>query len=360
MAAMAKFVASFPPNHTDGIGEPDPHADYRVNPYSYLAIDGVITGEYKYIISMKPKEIPKGFHITQHQKLPGLRKFKVVKDGADTYDIVYVGTMMVQNGFAYIAGQKGPYDYLTQVWFPPFAVSYPLEHPAGMTNRDVVAKVMEDHRPKLIESIIKANGNDTTKDGILDFDLTKGHVLYPPHPTCTICPAKLLVYENSRCPVCDDEGHNSKEDCEKVEQMKSGYEDEIAELRSKLILKGARMAEQQEAVQEMKAEIKKMETRLNEKETELVGARAEAREALMKAAGVTEQLEAAQAAHAVMEAELQEIASVGRMFSAHTTDLDDDILKKRRRMSEGEDAEKVLCAVEEATEIGERIDAKPS
>ncbi|KAL6582893.1 hypothetical protein OROMI_004971 [Orobanche minor] len=131
-----------------------------------------------------------------------------------------------------------------------------------------------------------------------------------------------------------------------------------------------------------KGEIQNLEARLNEKETEnkiileakleIEAIKSKLREALMKvgcmteeveksnrnAVRVAEQLQAVQADHAVMEAELRElmplITLVGRLTSLYA-DLDGDILKKRRIMSECEDAdrvcaEKVWCAGEEARE----------
>ncbi|KAL6582892.1 hypothetical protein OROMI_004970 [Orobanche minor] len=352
------FNARFTPNHTKGKGEPDPHANYRVNPYSYLAIDDV-TGGYEY-----SKKIPQGFHITQHEKLPDFRIFKVVKDGVDTYDIVYVGTMMVQNGFAYIAGEtlfiEEPYYYLKQVRFPPFAVSYPLEHPAGMTQKDFEAQVLEEHRDKLKKSIKDNEDNDTSKSGIFYFDLTKDHVLYPPHPICTTCQAELLLdYEYTSCPNCD--GPEGGQVVHKT-------------------------MEQVEAVRE----IKNLEARLNEKETEnknileakleIETIKSELREALIKvgcmieeveksnrnAVRLAEQLQAVQADHAVMEAELRELRPLITLVGSLTllyADLDGDILKKRRRMSECEDADKV-CAekvgvlAKKPQKKEERIDAK--
>ncbi|KAL6587402.1 hypothetical protein OROMI_000380 [Orobanche minor] len=121
----------------------DPHAHYRVDAYHYLVIKE--NGEYS--LSHKPEEIPKGVVVEADPAdtcKKGVRHFRVRKYGMNTFDLVTVGTITIQNGFAYIAGQyideEEPDPSNEFAYIPPFAIAYSIQPPDDLNK---FAKEME-------------------------------------------------------------------------------------------------------------------------------------------------------------------------------------------------------------------------
>ncbi|KAL6575150.1 hypothetical protein OROMI_012435 [Orobanche minor] len=289
-------------------GDHDPHANYRTNPSSYLAIDG--------------------FTITPHRRFHGLRQFLVTKDDDDdTYDLVNVGTMMVQNGYAYVAGTG-----------------------------EQLRKKHEDELKEIIKSDVE--WTDITQPRILEFRLTWKNSI---SPTCSACGAEL---PDRVCPDCGFEclqvenavnesdtyfgGYQSTEmqlgsgfECLQVNNVDCGmYDDQSTELQLGKAIAGhikkalklemdkictanttinSKLEDISETIKALKLMIQEICTTDTTIKSELETARAAKREALMevsrmaeevlksnrKAAHVAEQLKAVQAALATAKSELE-------------------------------------------------------
>ncbi|KAL6575155.1 hypothetical protein OROMI_012440 [Orobanche minor] len=344
-------------------GDHDPHANYRTNPSSYLAIDGD-TGQYS--ISYYPPKIPKGFTITPHRRFHGLRQFLVTKDDDDdAYDLVNVGTMMVQNGYAYVAGTviylEGPSAsvFRTYIQFPPFAFKFPYKIAAGVRLEEHYEQLRKKHEDELKE-IIKSDveWTDITQPRILEFRLTWKNSI---SPTCSACGAEL---PDRVCPDCGFEclqvenavnesdtyfgGYQSTEmqlgsgfECLQVNNVDCGmYDDQSTELQLGKAIAGhikkalklemdkictanttinSKLEDISETIKALKLMIQEICTTDTTIKSELETARAAKREALMevsrmaeevlksnrKAAHVAEQLKAVQAALATAKSELE-------------------------------------------------------
>ncbi|KAL6524293.1 hypothetical protein OROGR_016727 [Orobanche gracilis] len=188
------YTGSLLPNLLHMEGDHDPHANYRTNPSSYLAIDGD-TGQYS--ISYYPPKIPKGFTIAPHRRFHGLRQFLVTKDDDDdTYDLVNVGTMMVQNGYAYVAG----------------------------TGTEQLRKKHEDELKEIIKSDVE--WTDITQPRILEFRLTWKNSI---SPTCSACGAELL---DRFCPDCGFESLQVENAVNESDKYFGGYQSTEMQLGS--------------------------------------------------------------------------------------------------------------------------------
>ncbi|KAL6572847.1 hypothetical protein OROHE_002323 [Orobanche hederae] len=122
---------------------PQPEAIVEVEPDTYCDVDDCsylgVNDKGEYFVSKQRVKIPQGIKFMKYEGLigqchllVGLRHYLFYKEG-DTYDLVMVGTIDVQNDVAYVSGStiKGeePDISIPRITFPPFSVPIPFELP---------------------------------------------------------------------------------------------------------------------------------------------------------------------------------------------------------------------------------------
>ncbi|KAL6555139.1 hypothetical protein OROGR_006397 [Orobanche gracilis] len=175
-----------------------------VDKVSYL----VIEADGGYSISHEPKEFPQDVNfIKVYEDVKGIRQIIVRKDGSDDTEVVHVGTIMIQNGYAYVAGKvisgEEPNHFLDKIYFPPFVITFPP------VSSDAEAKEhYEKNKDKIRADLVRAietHNYVPAKFRCLEFEFEfDGEPDLSEQNLCGVCKGQIYEGGYEFCEDCGD------------------------------------------------------------------------------------------------------------------------------------------------------------